>query len=79
MTAWELLRAMNQMPDDWIEEALAPKRQSRRRAITISVAGLAACAAMALIVWRPWTLAPPAAPAVSPGRKTIVPMQRRTR
>lgn len=69
MTAWDLLRAMNQMPDDWIEEALAPKRQSRRRAITVSVAGLAACAAMALIVWRPWTLAPPAAPAVSAGEK----------
>ena len=25
MTAWDSLRAMNQMPDDWIEEALAPK------------------------------------------------------
>ena len=69
MTAWDLLRAMNQIPDDWIEEALAPKRQSRRRAITVSVAGLAACAAMALIVWRPWTLAPPAAPAVSAGEE----------
>lgn len=65
MTAWDLLRAMNQMPDDWIEEALAPKRQNRRRAIAVSAAGLAACAAMALIVWRPWTIAPPAAPAVS--------------
>ncbi len=83
MTNKDIFKAAGNISGELIDEAAAPRKS--RRGLIAGAAALAACAALALIAWQPWTsgavaetpgsAAAESAPAATPANGVFVPAE----